>query len=321
MMLGLLGFASLFAGLARAGTTVWSGNFDYYSTVADFDKWSWSNQVGEYQWYIHGSGPTSDYLALDPSFKNPAITSESKGLKVTISANATWNGQTMERTELIPQTTANLGTGTLYYHFSVKRTDTNPPDSTLEHQVLFFESHFTELKYGVGPTPTDLQWMVSGARQWGTPFTADTWFNFAYEINFSASTVGLWASTGASPLTKVVNNVSASTSTTRRLPRRCLAHRAGQPAEDWYISGVYVESGRLPLLLGPGIALALAPPARPYRRLRARRVRLLWRRRRRARLCDADTVGTVWRNRLVRRDRLCFRYEMCRPLDYYYQCQ
>ncbi len=54
--------------------------------------------------YIHGSGPTSDYLALDASFKNPAIASESKGLKATISANATWNGQTMERTELIPQT-------------------------------------------------------------------------------------------------------------------------------------------------------------------------------------------------------------------------
>ncbi|KAF9019030.1 carbohydrate-binding module family 1 protein [Hymenopellis radicata] len=252
-MLGLIGFASLFAGLARAGTTVWSGNFDYYSTVADFDKWSWSNQVGEYQWYIHGSGPTSDYLALDPSFKNPAITSESKGLKVTISANATWNGQTMERTELIPQTAANLGTGTLYYHFSVKRTDTNPPDSTKEHQVLFFESHFTELKYGVSPTPTDLQWMVSGARQWGTPFTADTWFNFAYEINFSASTVGLWASTGASPLTKVVNNVSASTSTNSAdFHVGVLRIVQGNPPEDWYISGVYVESGTITTAIGAG---------------------------------------------------------------------
>ena len=48
---------------------------------------------------------------------------------------------------------------------------------------MFFESHFTELKYGVGPTPTDLQWHVGGNRQWGTPFNADTWYNFAYEIN------------------------------------------------------------------------------------------------------------------------------------------
>ncbi len=26
------------AGLARAGTTVWSGSFDYYATVQDFDE-------------------------------------------------------------------------------------------------------------------------------------------------------------------------------------------------------------------------------------------------------------------------------------------
>ncbi|KAF8918992.1 hypothetical protein CPB85DRAFT_1430143 [Mucidula mucida] len=303
MMLGLIGFASLFAGLARAGTTVWSGNFDYYSTVADFDKWSWSNQVGEYQWYIHGSGPTSDYLALDASFKNPAIASESKGLKATISANATWNGQTMERTELIPQTTANLGTGTLYYHFSIKRTDTNPPDasdarklrSTLEHQILFFESHFTELKYGVGPTPTDLQWMVTGARQWGTPFTADTWFNFAYEINFSANTVGLWASTGASPLTKVVNNVSASTSTNSAdFHVGVLRIVQGNPPEDWYISGVYVERGTLPLLLGreqhrgwTTSAPASTTQAGEYDCCGVDNDECGW--------CDADTMGTVWR--------------------------
>ena len=27
--------------------------------------------------------------------------------------------------------------------------------------------------------------MVSGQPKWGTPFTADTWFNFAYDIDVS----------------------------------------------------------------------------------------------------------------------------------------
>lgn len=39
------------------------------------------------------SGPPSDYLALSPSYKNPAITRESKGLRLSISPNATWNSQ------------------------------------------------------------------------------------------------------------------------------------------------------------------------------------------------------------------------------------
>jgi len=88
---------------------------------------SWSNQVGPYQWYIHGSQPTSHYLNTGAQYKNPAVTRETLGLKMTIDSGATWNSQ-MERAELIPQTTANLGTGTLYYHFSLKRSATNAPD-------------------------------------------------------------------------------------------------------------------------------------------------------------------------------------------------
>jgi Glycoside hydrolase 131 catalytic N-terminal domain len=70
---------------------------------------------------------TSRYLNVDPSYKNPAQTNEQRGLKLTIDTTATWNSQ-MERAELIPQTTANLGTGNLFYHFSVKRSNTNAPD-------------------------------------------------------------------------------------------------------------------------------------------------------------------------------------------------
>ncbi|KAF8600291.1 hypothetical protein BDV93DRAFT_447816 [Ceratobasidium sp. AG-I] len=256
-------FSALFslaaAALVQAGTVVWDGSFDPFTTPDDFAKWSWASQVGTYQYYIHGSGPPSDYLALSSSYKNPAITRESKGLKMSISPNATWNSQ-MERIELIPQTTANLGTGTLYYHFSVKRSDTNAPNSALEHQVMFFESHFTELKYGVGSNPTDLQWFVSGTSKWSTPFTADTWFNFAYEIDFSGNTVGLWASTGGAALTKVVANVATSASTNSadfHVGVLRIVNQAG--IEDWYVSGVYIESGPITTAIGSGSGSTTTP--------------------------------------------------------------
>ncbi|KAF4577335.1 hypothetical protein EYR40_009307 [Pleurotus pulmonarius] len=244
---------ALFTQVALAGTKLWDGDFSYFSSAAAFDNWSWANQVGPYQWYIHGSQPTSQYLALDPSYKNPAATTETHGLKLTIDQTSNWNGQTMMRSELIPQTTANLGQGNLFYHFSIKRAATNAPDSSLEHQICFFESHFTELKYGVGSNPTDLTWMVGGVGKWSTPWTADTWFNFAYDIDFSANTVGLWASTGSSPLTKVVQNVAASTSTNSADWHLGVLRIVTQPGTtDLFFSGVYVESGPITTSVGSG---------------------------------------------------------------------
>jgi len=99
--------------------------------------------VGTYQWvsinnrvrrltlkiaqYIHGNQSTCHYLDLSPAYKNPALTSEIHGLKLTIDNTSVWNGR-FERTELIPQTDANLGAGNLFYHFSVKRSYLNAPD-------------------------------------------------------------------------------------------------------------------------------------------------------------------------------------------------
>ncbi|KAG8739400.1 hypothetical protein FRC10_005666 [Ceratobasidium sp. 414] len=160
------------AALVQAGTVVWDGSFDPFTTPDDFAKWSWSSQVGTYQYYIHGSGPPSDYLALSPSYKNPAITRESKGLKMSISPNATWNSQM---------------------------------------------------------------------------------FNFAYDIDFSAGTVGLWASTGSGALTKVIQNIAVSTSTNSadfHVGVLRIVNQAG--IEDWYVSGVYIESGPITTAIGSG---------------------------------------------------------------------
>ncbi|KAJ5189999.1 hypothetical protein N7472_009013 [Penicillium cf. griseofulvum] len=235
--------------VAEAGEVLWSGLFDASASVADFDEWSWSNQVGAWQWYIHGSGATEKYLGLSPDNKNPAATSEEQGIRITIDGTSFWNGQTMERSEIIPQTKADLGSGHLFYHFSLKTEDKNAPNPGFEHQIAFFESHFTELKYGAisGTSGDDntLRWCIGGVSHWETDLEAGKWYNFAYDIDFDAKTVGLWASNGADDLKQVVPAVSASTSTNSADwhvgELRLDNGGSDAAAEDWFWSGIFVE--------------------------------------------------------------------------------
>lgn len=241
--------------LVAAGTTAWDGSFNDITTDSLSD-WSWSNQVGEYQWYIFGSDTTADYLAFDAAYANPDDALSTKGAKVSLTSTSFWNGQTMRRTELIPSTTdtASITSGVVYYHFSMKREDTNSPSVAREHQIAFFESHFTELKYGLaagaaGTGTTDIRWMAASTEQWSAALDAGVWHNFAYEIDFDASTVALWHSTGGDELTQVVAAVSASVSSNGadwhvgvlELPVTGVA----DDTEDLYFSGVYIETGDL----------------------------------------------------------------------------
>lgn len=223
------------------------------TSSADLEKWSFSNPVGAYQYYIHGSGAVDKYVNLEPLYKNPVDTSSKQGVKITIDETAKWNGQSMLRTELIPQTTAAINKGKVYYHFSVKTSADNAPTTANEHQVAFFESHFTELKYG-GAAADKLQWHVGGVSKWEVDLVADEWHNVAYEIDFDAGSVTFWHSTGSSPLTKTAGPLSASTSSNGadwhlgvlRLP----GNNDAAGAEDWYFSGVYIESGELTTAIG-----------------------------------------------------------------------
>ncbi|KAF7133804.1 hypothetical protein CNMCM5793_005216 [Aspergillus hiratsukae] len=241
-----------------AGTVLWSGIFNSSATVEDFDEWSWSNQIEPWQWYIHGSGKTTEYLGLSPDYKNPADTSDAQGLRITIDGTSFWNGQTMERSELIPQTTADLGSGHLYYHFSLSTKTTNAPDASFEHQIAFFESHFTELKYGAsGTSENTLRWNTGGATHWSVQLEPGNWYNFAYDIDFASQKVGLWASNGSEPLTQVVSPVGASTSSNSadwhvgqlRLPNGGASNDA---AEDWFWSGIYIEEAPITKEIGSG---------------------------------------------------------------------
>ncbi|OJJ73717.1 hypothetical protein ASPBRDRAFT_28913 [Aspergillus brasiliensis CBS 101740] len=238
-----------------AGSVVWSGIFNSSYTVAGFDEWSWSNQIAPWQWYIHGDGNTSEYLALSSEYKNPAA-SDAQGLRTRLDSTSFWNGQTMQRTELIPQVTpsssaeSTLGSGHLYYHFSLSASSTNPPASSSEHQIAFFESHFTELQY----QDNTLKWNAGGNTHWEVELETGKWYNFAYEIDFDEKTVGLWASNGSEALTEVVSPVSASVSSNGQDFHVGVLSLTGDGTEDWYWSGVYVESGDITKDIGSGDA-------------------------------------------------------------------
>lgn len=169
----------------------------------DLNNWSWNTEVGPYQYYIvrispaaprlsswhlqHGSESVTSYVNLDPSYKNPADSGSTQGVKITLDSTSYWNGQTMRRTELIPQTTAAINSGSVYYHFSIMHSTTNAPSLFREHQICFFESHFTEMKAGwisgeAGTSDPLLRWDVNSNTQWNTTFTAGVWHNVAYEI-------------------------------------------------------------------------------------------------------------------------------------------
>lgn len=245
--------AAHLVGLVAAGTKAWDGSFDDL-TVADLADWSWSNQAGPYQWYIHGDADTSKYLDFSADAAGPGAT---KGAKVTLDSTAYWNGQNMRRTELIPSVTdtSSITSGTLYYHFSLKREDTNAPSVDREHQIAFFESHFTELKYG-GSSADKLQWFAASSSQWETAFEAGVWHNFAYEIDFDASTVGLWHSTGSEALTQAVEPVKASVSSNGADWHVGVLELQGSgtedATEDLFYSGVYIESGDLTTAFSSG---------------------------------------------------------------------
>lgn len=239
--------------------TLWDGRFTA-DTASELSSWSWSNQAGAYQYYIHGSGDLTDYVNTGADFKNPADSASTQGAKISIDSTSQWNGGGMLRTELIPQTTAAINEGTVYYHFSMMRKEDGAPNAAHEHQVNFFESHFTEMKYGLisgasGSEDTALRWYANSESQWNVTFEAGVWHNVAYEIDFDGGSVTFWHSTGADDLTKVAGPVSVSASSNGadwHLGVLRLDGNTDATAEDWYMSGVYIESGDLTTAIGSG---------------------------------------------------------------------
>jgi len=237
----------LSASLASA-TVLWDGRFNNYSTATDFNKWSWSNQVGAYQTYIYGNlhgEVASSWLTLGSQYKNPSTTAEKQGIKIKINGTSTWNGGPMLRTEILPQTT-NALSGHLYFHVSLQIPTVNPPDPAYEHQIVFWEGHYADIKYGqiTGQTGVadTLQVITGGKSIWSVTPVKGTWYNFILE---TGSPGGLWVSTGSAALTKVFTGSLNGNGGTDwhvgalRLPLNGVTQQTTET--DLYYSGIYVE--------------------------------------------------------------------------------
>jgi hypothetical protein len=53
-------------GSAMAGAILWDGRFNDFTSSTDFNNWSWTNEVGPYQYYIVCLENTRRYHCLDP---------------------------------------------------------------------------------------------------------------------------------------------------------------------------------------------------------------------------------------------------------------
>ncbi|RAL61405.1 hypothetical protein DID88_009335 [Monilinia fructigena] len=218
---------------SASATILWDGRFDS-STMSELQACHGATKLAIIKTIFNGSSNITDYVAFDSSYKNPADSGSALGAKITLDKTSYWNGQTMRRTELIPQTKAAIGSGKVYYHFSIMHTETNPPSIYREHQIAFFESHFTEMKSSM-----EYYW------------TAGVWHNIAYGILNSTTPLDLIALTLTVPAVKV----SASSNGADWHLGVLELPVTGQTdeTEDFYFSGVYIESGSLTTsVAGPG---------------------------------------------------------------------
>ncbi|KAF2155067.1 glycoside hydrolase family 131 protein [Myriangium duriaei CBS 260.36] len=272
-------FLTIFAalvGFVTAGTVLWDGRFNDVSTCQQLGNWSFANPVGPYQYYIHGRGPVDQYVNLSPEFKNPADTSSFKGAKLTIDNSSHWWNQPKFETQLVPNTKAPINAGKVYYHFSLKTTATNRPDPTKEHHVCFFQNRFTQLLYGARAAPGDhgsncnLRWAINDTVHWETELIADEWHNIAYEVDFSAKTVAFYHSLGANDLALIAGPQPAPTYSNAwdfhigvlRLANPDLSMTGA--TEDWYFSGIYIETGPLTHSVSGPNKLTPYPPNGTY---------------------------------------------------------
>lgn len=205
--------------LGSEAKVIWDGNFGSYASSADLDRWSWNNRVGTYQAYIFGSGrKISDYVTLSSEYCSPMNANCLHGAKISIDGSSTWNGGSMLRTELIPE--AKLpDSGRMVVRFSVALDADSPLLINYEHQLVFFENHFIDLKYG-HRSNTGLenslanQWQIwyKGQPKWSIQANLNEWVNFAWDIDFSTGIVSVWFSKNAEPLNIVIREADMNAS-------------------------------------------------------------------------------------------------------------
>jgi len=263
------------------GSVLWNGNLNDYKVNTDLNTWSFSNPVGEYQTYIFGNAnpaaKMSDYVQLSPNFKNPADGVSNQGMQIQINPNSHWNGdQNLERTELIANMNdQTIETGVIIYKWSMMQDPNNPLLVANEHQLVFFEAHFADIKFG-GQGGNALTWWPNSQMAWSGPFTPGTWYNFGLQIDYTNNMASLYYSQNGDALKVVAGPTAVTTAVSDfHVGNLRVAANGGQTAntEFIYYSGVQIVNSPNDLVLtggsggagggagGAGGANALSPGA------------------------------------------------------------
>lgn len=87
-------------------------------------------------------------------YLNPPVLLFKRLLIAMQDQSSSWNGQPMLRSELIPQTSEDLGSGRLIYHFSLQTREKNAPTGDVERQIAFFEVSLLSVTLSLNDTNT-----------------------------------------------------------------------------------------------------------------------------------------------------------------------
>jgi len=206
----------------------------------DFDAGVLDKNSGPYLTAVKGSEAASHYTQFvrdkvfpTPLWSDPFSNTEAV-IAVSIDNSSVFvpggdpnNAQFgFRRTELvawknfsIPQLTAISQVNTTAFHFSIAADDSKPLNFTHEYQVLFIEpsdgSHVFGVQLGSPFTNPTGDLPAPGAQNFkildhdlnvlfSTPFTCQTWHNFAIVVDWDNFTLAVLYSVGAQPL-KVVS--------------------------------------------------------------------------------------------------------------------
>ncbi|OCH89931.1 hypothetical protein OBBRIDRAFT_812977 [Obba rivulosa] len=231
--------------LAAATPLIWDGRAPFNLTDADLDS-----STGPFLTVVKGSGnathyssllghselPTplwnDDLLDLLPSEQVISITIDNSSIFVPGSGGPQFG---FRRTEFIAAVNGDhddlnplIENGTTVFHFSIKLDERRPLNYTHEYQIVFIEpndgTHVFEVQLGspftdpTGPIPTpDAHWFKVRDHAlnvlFETPFTPDTWHNFAVQIDWVNRTLAVLYSKDGSLLqavTELEPNLSTS---------------------------------------------------------------------------------------------------------------
>ncbi|KAK7459560.1 hypothetical protein VKT23_009542 [Stygiomarasmius scandens] len=222
----------------RADSVVYDGRVPLSYNSADIDA-----STGPFLTVVKGSETASHYSEVGNTTPPTPLWSsvvEEQAISITIDATSIFvpGGSTPQngfrRTEFIAQNTS-LGSlnavtevGVTKFHFSVRENPDLPLNLTHEYQIVFIEptdgTHVFELQLGspfTNPTGTLPDPDASSFKVrdhalnilFSTPFTSDTWHNFAVQVDWNQLTLQVFYSTDGDELqavTEVVPNSSAA---------------------------------------------------------------------------------------------------------------